>query len=200
MRGSRRRRRPRRPVCAKGTRCGHPRGQAGGRARGGGVRIVLADDEALLPEGLARLLVEAGFEVVGTAQDAAGLLRLVEARRPALVITDIKMPPSRTDEGLIAAQEIRQTLSRGRRPPSLALPRVALRDVACRGAPRTVGMIPAQGPRLGNWVARGCATPHWRRRVRHRPDDRVTPGKPPPKCRAASRAHRARARCARPHG
>ena len=72
------------------------------------MRIVLADDEALLREGLARLLVEAGFEVVGTAQDAAGLLRLVEARRPELVITDIKMPPSHTDEGLIAAQEIRR--------------------------------------------------------------------------------------------
>jgi DNA-binding NarL/FixJ family response regulator len=73
------------------------------------VRIVLADDEALLREGLARLLVEAGFEVAGTAQDAAGLLRLVEARRPELVITDIKMPPSHTDEGLIAAQEIRRS-------------------------------------------------------------------------------------------
>jgi DNA-binding NarL/FixJ family response regulator len=73
------------------------------------VRIVLADDEALLREGLARLLVEAGFEVAGTAQDAAGLLRLVDARRPELVITDIKMPPSHTDEGLIAAQEIRRS-------------------------------------------------------------------------------------------
>jgi DNA-binding NarL/FixJ family response regulator len=72
------------------------------------VRIVLADDEALLREGLARLLVEAGFEVTGTAGDAAGLLRLVDARRPELVITDIKMPPSHTDEGLIAAQEIRR--------------------------------------------------------------------------------------------
>ena len=72
------------------------------------MRIVLADDEALLREGLARLLVEAGFEVAGTAQDAPGLLRLVEARRPELVITDIKMPPSHTDEGLIAAQEIRR--------------------------------------------------------------------------------------------
>jgi len=73
------------------------------------VRIVLADDEALLREGLARLLVEAGFEVAGTAQDAAGLLRLVDTRRPELVITDIKMPPSHTDEGLIAAQEIRRS-------------------------------------------------------------------------------------------
>ena len=72
------------------------------------MRIVLADDEALLREGLARLLVEAGFEVAGTARNAAELLRLVEARRPELVITDIKMPPSHTDEGLIAAQEIRR--------------------------------------------------------------------------------------------
>ena len=72
------------------------------------MRIVLADDEALLREGLARLLVEADFEVAGTAQDANGLLRLVEARRPELVITDIKMPPSHTDEGLVAAQEIRR--------------------------------------------------------------------------------------------
>ena len=64
------------------------------------MRVVLADDEALLREGLARLLVEAGFEVSGTAQDAAGLLRLVEARRPDVAITDIKMPPNHTDEGL----------------------------------------------------------------------------------------------------
>ena len=70
------------------------------------MRVVLADDEALLREGLARLLVEAGFEVSGTAQNASGLLRLVEARRPDVAITDIKMPPSHTDEGLIAAREI----------------------------------------------------------------------------------------------
>jgi len=72
------------------------------------MRVVLADDEALVREGLARLLAEAGFEVCGTARDAAGLLRLVESRRPDLAITDIKMPPSHTDEGLIAAQEIRR--------------------------------------------------------------------------------------------
>jgi serine/threonine-protein kinase len=72
------------------------------------MRVVLADDEALLREGLARLLEEAGFEVSGTAQDAPGLLRLVEARRPDVAITDIKMPPSHTDEGLIAGREIRR--------------------------------------------------------------------------------------------
>jgi DNA-binding NarL/FixJ family response regulator len=72
------------------------------------VRVVIADDEALLREGLARLLAEAGFEVVGGAADAAGLLRLVEVRRPDVAVTDIKMPPTHTDEGLIAAQEIRR--------------------------------------------------------------------------------------------
>ncbi len=75
------------------------------------MRVVLADDEALVREGLARLLVEAGFEVCGTARDADGLLRLVESRRPDLAITDIKMPPSHTDEGLVAAQEIRRQFS-----------------------------------------------------------------------------------------
>jgi CheY-like chemotaxis protein len=50
-------------------------------------------------QGLARLLVEAGFEVSGTAQDAAGLVRLVDVRRPDVAVTDIKMPPSHTDEG-----------------------------------------------------------------------------------------------------
>jgi DNA-binding NarL/FixJ family response regulator len=67
---------------------------------------VLAEDELLLREGLARLLAEAGFEVVGSAGDAAALLRLVEARRPQLVLTDIRMPPAHRDEGLVAAREI----------------------------------------------------------------------------------------------
>jgi CheY-like chemotaxis protein len=72
------------------------------------MRIVVAEDEVLLREGLARLLTEAGFEVVGKAGDAAGLLRLVDARRPELVLTDIKMPPTHSDEGLDAAHEIRR--------------------------------------------------------------------------------------------
>jgi DNA-binding NarL/FixJ family response regulator len=72
------------------------------------VRVVLADDEALLREGLARLLLEAGFEVAGTAGDATELLRLVEARRPRLAVVDIKMPPDHSEEGLLAAQEIRR--------------------------------------------------------------------------------------------
>jgi serine/threonine-protein kinase len=72
------------------------------------VRVIVADDEVLLLEGLARLLTDAGFEVVGKAGDAASLVRLVDARRPDLVLTDIKMPPSHSEEGLEAAQEIRR--------------------------------------------------------------------------------------------
>jgi serine/threonine-protein kinase len=72
------------------------------------VRVIVADDEVLLREGLARLLAEAGFEVIGKASDAAELLRLVERRRPDLAVVDIKMPPTHTDEGLAAAQEIGQ--------------------------------------------------------------------------------------------
>jgi serine/threonine-protein kinase len=72
------------------------------------MRVVVADDETLLRQGLAQLLMKAGFEVAGEAGDAAELLRLVEARRPDLVLTDIKMPPGHSDEGLVAAQEIRR--------------------------------------------------------------------------------------------
>ena len=79
------------------------------------MRVVVADDEVLLREGLARLLTEAGFEVAGKAGDATELLRLVELRRPDLVIVDIKMPPTHTDEGLAAAREI------GERDPGIGV-------------------------------------------------------------------------------
>jgi len=73
------------------------------------VRVVIADDELLLREGLARLLAEAGFDVVGKAADSVDLLRQVEQTRPDVVIVDIKMPPTHTEEGLVAAEEIRRT-------------------------------------------------------------------------------------------
>jgi serine/threonine-protein kinase len=72
------------------------------------VRIVIADDETLLREGLALLLEAAGFQVVGKAGTADGLLRRVELTRPDVAIVDVKMPPTHTDEGLVAAQEIRR--------------------------------------------------------------------------------------------
>jgi serine/threonine-protein kinase len=70
---------------------------------------VIADDETLLREGLARLLRESGFEVVGKAGTAEELLRRVELTRPDAAIVDIKMPPTHTDEGLVAAAQIRST-------------------------------------------------------------------------------------------
>ena len=70
-------------------------------------RVVLADDDVLLREGLASLLERSGFEVVGQAGDAAELLDVVRERRPDLVIVDIRMPPSQRTEGLEAARAIR---------------------------------------------------------------------------------------------
>jgi DNA-binding NarL/FixJ family response regulator len=72
------------------------------------VRIVVADDSVLLREGLIRLLGEAGFEVVAATGDADTALALVDKHQPDLVVLDIRMPPTHTDEGLRAAHEIRQ--------------------------------------------------------------------------------------------
>jgi DNA-binding NarL/FixJ family response regulator len=66
---------------------------------------MVADDAALLREGLARLLVEAGFEVSGPAADADELFELVESSRPDVAIVDIRTPPTHTDEGLQAAKQ-----------------------------------------------------------------------------------------------
>jgi DNA-binding NarL/FixJ family response regulator len=73
-----------------------------------GLRVVLAEDDVLLREGLASLLDRAGFQVVGQAGDATQLLTLVGDHSPELVVVDIRMPPSHTTEGLEAAQQIRQ--------------------------------------------------------------------------------------------
>jgi DNA-binding NarL/FixJ family response regulator len=71
------------------------------------MRIVVADDEMLTREGIFHLLSEAGHEVVGRAEDAQRLLHYVRAARPDAVIVDIRMPPTYTDEGLVAARKIR---------------------------------------------------------------------------------------------
>ena len=77
--------------------------------RGGdSVRLVIAEDMALLREGLTRLLTDTGFDVVGGAGDLAGLLDLVARTAPDVALIDIKMPPTHTDEGLQAATAIRQ--------------------------------------------------------------------------------------------
>jgi DNA-binding NarL/FixJ family response regulator/class 3 adenylate cyclase len=73
-----------------------------------GMRIVLADDSVLLREGIARLLEDAGFEVVAQSGTAEDLLRHVGMHKPDVALVDIRMPPTQTDEGLRAAQQIRE--------------------------------------------------------------------------------------------
>jgi DNA-binding NarL/FixJ family response regulator len=79
------------------------------------IRVVIVEDHALLREGLVALLTENDIEVVATAEDAPGLLRIVAGHKPDLAICDVRLPPTFTDEGIQAALEAR------RRQPSLAL-------------------------------------------------------------------------------
>jgi DNA-binding NarL/FixJ family response regulator len=72
------------------------------------MRVVLADDDLLLREGLASLLERSGFDVVGKAGDGGQLLELVRELAPELVVADIRMPPTHTTEGLDAARVIRE--------------------------------------------------------------------------------------------
>lgn len=71
------------------------------------MRAVIAEDSVLLREGLARVLTESGIEVVAQVDDAEALMAAVESHSPEVAITDIRMPPTQTDEGLRAAEEIK---------------------------------------------------------------------------------------------
>jgi DNA-binding NarL/FixJ family response regulator len=71
------------------------------------VRIVIAEDSALLRDGLTRMLTDHGHEVVGAIDDAVGLAQLVERENANLVVLDVRMPPTHTDEGIRAALELR---------------------------------------------------------------------------------------------
>jgi DNA-binding NarL/FixJ family response regulator len=104
------------------------------------MRVVVAEDVMLTREGITRLLTDACVDVVGEAGDAASLLREVRMTRPDAAVVDIRMPPTHTDEGLVAAQQIRaehpdiRVLIAGRRPPGRAAqPRAGSRAAArCR--------------------------------------------------------------------
>jgi DNA-binding NarL/FixJ family response regulator len=72
------------------------------------MRVIIAEDEVLLREGIARILGEEGYQVVALAGNRDDLIGKVAAHRPDMVVTDIRMPPGFTDEGLIAAQQIRR--------------------------------------------------------------------------------------------
>jgi DNA-binding NarL/FixJ family response regulator len=72
------------------------------------VRVVIAEDQALLREGIVALLKDKGIEVVAQAEDAAGLLRVLAGHKPDLAIVDVRLPPTFTDEGIRAALEARE--------------------------------------------------------------------------------------------
>lgn len=72
------------------------------------MRVVVADDSLLLREGVVRVLVDAGLDVVAQAGDAEDLLRKVGAHKPDVAVVDVRMPPTHTDEGLRAGAEIRE--------------------------------------------------------------------------------------------
>jgi serine/threonine-protein kinase PknK len=73
-------------------------------------RVAIADDDVLLRQGLAALLREGGYDVVGQSNDADGLMELVRREQPDIAIVDIRMPPTHTPDGLEAARTIRQEL------------------------------------------------------------------------------------------
>ena len=74
------------------------------------MRVIVAEDQMLTREGIVRLLTDAGIDVVGQAGDGEGLIELCRRSRPDAAIVDIRMPPTFTDEGLVAATAIRTTM------------------------------------------------------------------------------------------
>src|SRR3954466_3012050 len=87
-----------------------------GEFMAGPLQVVIGEDDVLMREGIARLLTEAGHEVVAQAGDAEDLLRKGLAHRPDVVVADVQMPPDRADDGLKAAIELRR-----RRPETAVL-------------------------------------------------------------------------------
>lgn len=87
---------------------GGNRGRRGPRCQTPAVRVVVAEDVMLTREGIVRVLGDAGCEVVGETGDADGLMRLVATEKPDCAVLDIRMPPTHTDEGVVAAERIRE--------------------------------------------------------------------------------------------
>ena len=120
-------------------------------------RVVLAEDSVLLREGIARLLEDGGFEVVGQAGNADELLLKVRSYNPDVAIIDIRMPPTHTDEGLVAAKQIREkhpdtgvlVLSQYVEP--------ATRWSCCRRAPRASATCSRTASRTSTSSPRPCA-------------------------------------------
>ena len=133
------------------------------------MRVVIAEDAALLREGLTRLLEDRGHAICAAVPDGDALLAAVAEHRPDVAVVDIRMPPTHTDEGLRAALKLRHDFPRHRRPGVLPVHRDLLQRAAARGR-RGRGRLPAQGPgRERGRVHRGAAAGGGRR-------DRPGPG------------------------
>ena len=117
------------------------------------MRVVIADDAALVREGVASLLTENGLEVVDQVGDADALLASVRDQRPDVALVDIRMPPTHTDEGLRAAREIRSRYPETAVARALAAPRARLRAAARRGEARG-RRLPDEGARRPRGTAR----------------------------------------------
>ena len=150
------------------------------------MRVVIAEDSVLLREGVARLLEDAGFEVVGQAGDAEDLLRKVRAHKPDVAIVDIRMPPTHTDEGLRAAPTIRAEL------PEIGV-LVLSQYVEERYAVELLGRrrrgrrLPAQGPHRRRRPLRRRGAPRRRRRLGARPRGRRPDARPRARARRPAR-------------
>ena len=110
------------------------------------LRVVIGEDDVLLREGIARLLAEAGLDVVAQAGDADDFLRKTLAHRPDVAVVDVQMPPRHEDDGLRAAMELRDQPARHGRARAVAVLRGDLRARPDR-RPRRGRRLPAQGAR-----------------------------------------------------
>ena len=144
--------------------------------------------------GLARLLAERGFEVVGEAGDATALLRLVARDAPDAALVDIKLPPTHTDEGVRAAVDDPRGAPVGRRCCCSRATSTSRYAAALLGQPPGGRGLPAQGARRRSRRSSPSAAAGRRRRVRARPRDRHPAAQPLARARPARRALAARAR------
>ena len=159
------------------------------------LRIVIGEDDVLMREGIARLLSEAGCDVVAMAGDADDLLRKGLAHRPDVAVVDVQMPPRHADDGLLAALELRR-----QRPGVgvLVLSQYYEEHYALDAHRRAPGgrRLPAQGARRRRRRLRRRRRARGRRRQRARPRGRRPDARTPPRERPARRPHpRASATC-----
>ena len=163
------------------------------------LRVVVAEDSVLLRAGVVQVLRDAGLDVVAEAGDGEELLAAVRAQRPDVAVTDIRMPPDHSDEGLRAARKIREEM-----PGTgvLVLSQYAEEAYVAEllGETAEGARLPAQGPGRRPRGLRRRRAPGRPGRLGARPGGRPADAQPPARRRSAPVPERARARGARRHG